>query len=128
MRLGKRPGAASSVSGGRSAGFAPAVAAAAAAALMVAGCAGPALDGAPPGFDLHPAFTLELAAAEPVTVDPIDLAFDERGRAFVLELPGYPDMERPARIVELADSDGDGRWDSRRLFAGDLGMADSILP
>ena len=105
----------------------------AAAALAVAGCAepafdGPALGGVPPGFELHPAFALELAAAEPVTVDPIDLAFDERGRAFVLELPGYPDMERPARIVELLDEDGDGRWDRRRLFADDLGMADSILP
>lgn len=101
--------------------------------LAVAGCAepafdGPSLDGVPPGFELHPAFALELAAAEPVTVDPIDLAFDERGRAFVLELPGYPDMERPARIVELSDDDGDGRWDGRRLFADDLGMADSILP
>ena len=82
----------------------------------------------PAGFELHPAFELELAAAEPVVVDPIDLAFDERGRAFVLELPGYPDMERPARIVALSDRDGDGRWDRRRLFAADLGMADSILP
>lgn len=121
----RRPGpaAANSVREGRSAGFALAIA-----ALTVAGCAGPALDGVPPGFELHPAFTLELAAAEPVTVDPIDLAFDERGRAFVLELPGYPDMERPARIVELLDPDGDGTWDGRRLFADDLGMADSILP
>ena len=105
----------------------------AAAALVCAGCVGPTfdgpeIDGVPPGFELHPAFTLELAAAEPVTVDPIDLAFDERGRAFVLELPGYPDMERPARIVELLDPGGDGRWDGRRLFADDLGMADSILP
>ncbi|MXX75263.1 MAG: c-type cytochrome [Holophagales bacterium] len=106
---------------------------AAVAVLAIAGCGGPvfegpALEGVPGGFELHPGFALELAAAEPVTVDPIDLAFDERGRAFVLELPGYPDMERPARIVELADRDGDGRWDHRRLFADDLGMADSILP
>lgn len=101
--------------------------------MAVAGCAEPrsdgqVLDGVPPGFEFHPAFALELAAAEPVTVDPIDLAFDERGRAFVLELPGYPDMERAARIVALSDDDGDGRWDGRRLFADDLGMADSILP
>lgn len=122
------PAAASSAPGGRAAGFLSAVA-----GLAIAGCAaptfvGPELDGVPAGFELHPAFTLELAAAEPITVDPIDLAFDEGGRAFVLELPGYPDMERPARIVELADRDGDGRWDQRRLFADDLGMADSILP
>ena len=122
------PAAASSAPGGRAAGFLAAVA-----GLAIAGCAaptfvGPELDGVPAGFELHPAFRLELAAAEPVTVDPIDLAFDEGGRAFVLELPGYPDMERPARIVELSDRDGDGRWDERRLFADDLGMADSILP
>ena len=109
------------------------LAAALALAFGLAGCAplglpGPVLDGVPDGFEVHPAFTLELAAAEPVTVDPIDLVFDEGGRAFVLEFPGYPDMERPARIVELSDGDGDGRWDTRRLFAGDLGMADSILP
>ena len=99
-----------------------------AAAALFAACAPPAPDGVPAGFELHPAFGLELAAAEPVVVDPIDLVFDELGRAFVLELPGYPDMERPARIVALSDSDGDGRWDRRRLFAADLGMADSILP
>lgn len=101
---------------------------AAVAAVSVFGCASPPLEEVPPGFELHPDFDLELVAAEPVVVDPIDLAFDERARAFVLELPGYPDMKRPARIVTVSDTDGDGRWDRRRLFAGDLGMADSILP
>lgn len=125
------PAAASSAPGQRP--HAVAVVALAVAVLAIAGCGGPVLEGpelegVPAGFELHPAFTLELAAAEPVTVDPIDLAFDERGRVFVLELPGYPDMERPARIVELADRDDDGRWDERRLFADHLGMADSILP
>lgn len=96
--------------------------------VSVLGCALPPLEDVPAGFELHPDFDLELVAAEPVVVDPIDLAFDERARAFVLELPGYPDMKRPARIVAVSDTDGDGRWDRRRLFAGDLGMADSILP
>ena len=95
---------------------------------MAFACAPPTLEDVPPGFELHPEFELGLVAAEPVVVDPIDLAFDERARAFVLELPGYPDMKRPARIVSVSDTDGDGRWDRRRLFAGDLGMADSILP
>lgn len=120
--------AASSAPSGRAAGFLAAVAGLAVGACAAPTFVGPMLDGVPAGFELHPAFRLELAAAEPVTVDPIDLAFDERGRVFVLELPGYPDMERPARIAELADRDGDGRWDERRLFADDLGMADSILP
>ena len=101
---------------------------AAVAGVAVLGCASPPLEDVPPGFELHPEFRLELVAAEPVVVDPIDLAFDERARVFVLELPGYPDMKRPARIVTVSDTDGDGRWDRRRLFADDLGMADSILP
>ena len=100
----------------------------AAAGMALAACAPPAPENLPPGFELHPEFEIELIAAEPVVVDPIDLVFDELGRAFVLELPGYPDMERPARIVSVSDRDGDGRWDRRRLFAGDLGLADSILP
>ncbi len=101
---------------------------AALAALLLVGCARPDLDGVPAGFELHPDFRLELAAAEPVVVDPIDLAFDERGRAFVLEMPGYPDMERPSRIVLLTDRDEDGRWDDRRLFADVPSLTDSILP
>ena len=97
-------------------------------AVSALACVPPVPQGVPPGFELHPEFELELVAAEPVVVDPIDLAFDERARVFVLELPGYPDMKRPARIVTVSDTDGDGRWDRRRLFAGGLGMADSILP
>ncbi len=106
--------------------------AAVAALLTVAlagGCGGPTPpDSVPEGFVLHPGFEMALAAAEPVVVDPVDLAFDEHGRAYVLELPGYPDMGRPARIVSLLDRDRDGRWETRRPFADDLGMADAILP
>ena len=80
-------------------------------------------------FELDPEFTIELVAAEPVVFDPVDLEFDERGRAFVLEMPGYPFLRDPGRVVRLGDEDGDGRYESRKVFADGLApTADSILP
>src|SRR6266403_2104862 len=40
-------------------------------------------------FKLAPGMKLELAAAEPLVEDPIQIAFDERGRMWVVELRGY---------------------------------------
>ena len=34
-------------------------------------------------FDTEPGFAVTLVAAEPLTIDPVALAFDERGRLFV---------------------------------------------
>ena len=41
-------------------------------------------------FHLPPGFRIELAAAEPDVVDPVALAFDARGRMFVVEMTDYP--------------------------------------
>ena len=79
-------------------------------------------------FRLHPDFRIELAAAEPVVFDPVDLAFDEAGNVFVLEMPGYPLRDESGRVVLLRDEDGDGRWEGRHIFAEDLPVAASILP
>ena len=86
-------------------------------------------DEAPSGFEIHPDFSLELVASEPVVLDPVDLEFDEQGRVFVLEMPGYPGDEEPVgRVVLLGDEDGDGRYETRTLFAEKLAAtADSIL-
>jgi hypothetical protein len=61
------------------------------------------LDGALESFQIHPAFEIELAAKEPVVFDPVDVEFDEHGRAFVLEMPGYPSMKEPSRVILLGD-------------------------
>ena len=97
--------------------------------LVLAGGSGPRSDDALASFEIHSDFTIELVASEPVVLDPVDLEFDERGRAFVLEMPGYPFSKDPGRVVLLRDRDGDGRYDTRTVFAADLaGTADSILP
>src|SRR4051812_25718355 len=40
-------------------------------------------------FRIAPGFRVELAAAEPLVEDPIQITFDEKGRMWVVELRGY---------------------------------------
>ncbi|MEZ4989921.1 MAG: c-type cytochrome [Saprospiraceae bacterium] len=82
----------------------------------------------PDGFEIHPEFSLELVASEPLVVDPVAMQFDEYGRAFVLEMPGYPLHDEQSRLIMLEDRDGDGRFDHREVFADSLEMASSFLP
>ncbi len=81
-------------------------------------------------FEIHPDFTLELAAMEPAVLDPVDLEFDERGRPFVIEMPGYPfpDPADPGRLVLLEDRDGDGTYETRKVYAKGFALADSLMP
>ena len=44
-------------------------------------------------FKIAPGFKLELFAAEPMVVDPVCMAWDGNGRAWVVEMRGYmPDV------------------------------------
>ncbi len=82
---------------------------------------------------LHPDFELSLVAAEPLIEKPISLDWDARGRLWVAQSPGYPEKERfsgrPARdeIAILSDDDGDGRMDSKQVFAGGLDLVTSLV-
>lgn len=82
----------------------------------------------PEGFQIHSDFRLQLVAAEPLLFDPVDLQFDEEGRTFVLEMPGYPNRDADSRLVELFDSDKDGVYDGRQVLDGKLGIASSFIP
>src|SRR3954466_11012220 len=42
------------------------------------------------GFELEAGYRIELAAAEPLIKSPVAMAFDERGRMYVVENRGYP--------------------------------------
>ncbi|MCX7408088.1 MAG: c-type cytochrome [Planctomycetales bacterium] len=90
-------------------------------------------------FKLQHGFTLELVAAEPDVVDPIDAAFDERGRMYVVEMSDYPFLpeqrvqkykdqraETWSRIRLLTDKDGDGRMDHSVVFADKLRWGQSV--
>jgi len=86
-------------------------------------------------FQLHAGFELQLVAAEPLVVDPVQIVFDERGRLWVVEMRGYmPDPkgtgEREPRgcIAILSDTDGDGRMDQREVFADGLVLPRAVHP
>ena len=77
-------------------------------------------------------FSLEVFAAEPDIVNPICLAWDERGRLWVAETVDYPNDVRDGTgndtIKILEDTDGDGRCDKVTVFADDLNIPTSITP
>ena len=83
-------------------------------------------------FSLDPRLTSELWCSEPDVVDPVGLAFDADGVAFVAECRDYPYGAGPAGKVgstvrRLEDTDGDHRPDRSTLFASGLGYVTSVL-
>lgn len=95
---------------------------------------------APPGPALSPqqalekmkvpeGFRVELVAAEPELMNPVAMAFDERGRMWVTESFEYPRREAGLgrdRIKILEDTNGDGRADSVKIFAEGLNIPSGI--
>ena len=84
-------------------------------------------------FRLHPGFRIEVAAAEPQVIDPVAMRFDENGRMWVVEMGDYPNGPaaggRPlSRVRWLEDTDGDGRYETSRVFADGLLFATGIQP
>ncbi len=79
-------------------------------------------------FNIEDGFEISLVAQEPLIFDPVDLEFNEKGEALVLEMPGYPLEGESSRIVLLEDKDQNGTFDHRIVFADNLRLASSILP
>jgi putative membrane-bound dehydrogenase-like protein len=78
-------------------------------------------------------FHIEVAAREPLVVDPVAAAIDEDGRLYVAELRDYPYRPKEGspplgRVRLLEDTDGDGRYDVSHIFAADLLWAAGIAP
>ncbi|MFM1873999.1 MAG: hypothetical protein RL398_3421, partial [Planctomycetota bacterium] len=75
--------------------------------------------------------TLQLFAAEPDIVNPIFVAWDHRGRAFVIETVDYPNNLQANnlghdRITICEDRDGDGKADKFVRFAEKLSIPTSL--
>ena len=84
-------------------------------------------------FQIVEGFAIELFASEPLVADPVEIAFDENGAAFIAEMYDYPfdpaAGETPRSGVRLLrDSDGDGVADRSTVFARDLRNVTSVLP
>ncbi len=81
-------------------------------------------------FQADPSLKVELTAAEPQIESPCALAFDQKGRLFVAENRGYPNLSDPpqGRIALLEDRDHDGRYETRTTFAEGLTFPNGVLP
>ncbi|HUR58838.1 MAG TPA: PVC-type heme-binding CxxCH protein, partial [Opitutaceae bacterium] len=76
---------------------------------------------------------VELIAAEPNVLDPVDIAWDADGRMWVVEMADYPNgidgRGRPGgRIRVLESTKRDGHYDKSTLFASNLSYPNSIRP
>jgi len=81
----------------------------------------------------EPGLKVELVAAEPMVVSPVAVAWDEKGRMYVVEDRGYPvgpGKGKPpvGQVVLLEDTDGDGKYDKRTVFADGLTFPNGVMP
>lgn len=78
-------------------------------------------------------FEIKLFAAEPDITNPIAMAWDQRGRLWIVESVDYPntfvetDGEANDRIKICEDTDGDGKADKFTVFADSLNIPTSIV-
>jgi putative membrane-bound dehydrogenase-like protein len=82
-------------------------------------------------FQIKNGFHLEIAAAEPLVMDPIAMAFDENGRLFVVEMRDYSEMRdvhpHLGRIRMLEDTNSDGVFDKATIYADDLPWPTGVI-
>src|SRR5436309_1352249 len=85
-------------------------------------------------FRVPKGFKVELVASEPQVIDPVAMAFDEQGRIFVAEMPGYPNggiatgKITSGRVKLLEDKDGDGFYESSTVYLEGLRFPTSVMP
>jgi putative membrane-bound dehydrogenase-like protein len=78
-------------------------------------------------------FDIQLFAAEPDITNPIAMAWDERGRLWVVESVDYPNTFKETdgaandRIKICEDTDGDGKADKFTVFADKLNIPTSMV-
>ncbi|MDB4789386.1 FG-GAP-like repeat-containing protein, partial [Verrucomicrobiales bacterium] len=89
-------------------------------------------EGSPPdkaagAMTLPKGFSASLLASEPQLTQPITFCFDARGRIWVAEAHNYPfpartDEDGKDRIVIFEDADGNGTYETHKVFAEGLSL------
>jgi putative membrane-bound dehydrogenase-like protein len=106
--------------------------------LILSLLAAPALSGAQfkfPGQTLSvpDGFEVELVAGPPLVDRPIAVDFDEEGHLYVSDSSGSNEKSdkqlqtKPHRILRLEDTDGDGRYDKRTVFADQMMFPEGVM-
>ncbi|HYG75174.1 MAG TPA: PVC-type heme-binding CxxCH protein [Planctomycetota bacterium] len=83
-------------------------------------------------FKVPDGFKVTLFAGEPDVRNPVALTWDSRGRLWVAENYTYADRNKKFdrnlrdRVLIFEDADGDGRFDSRRVFTEQVQFLTSV--
>jgi putative membrane-bound dehydrogenase-like protein len=81
-------------------------------------------------FLIQKGFRVESATLNSMTASPVAMAFDERGRLFVVEMLDYPNQREQTphtgQVLLLEDSDGDGVFDSSHVYADNLAWPSAV--
>ncbi|KLU03676.1 putative transmembrane protein [Rhodopirellula islandica] len=81
-------------------------------------------------MNLPDGFEVDVVASEPELVQPIAMCFDDRGRIWMIEGNTYPtkapEGEGKDRILILEDSNGDGSFETHKVFAEGVNLASGI--
>jgi putative membrane-bound dehydrogenase-like protein len=80
-------------------------------------------------FRIEPGFRIETFISEPDIRSPVAMEWDEDGRIYVVEDPGYPlnTEGKVGRVILLEDTNGDGRPDRRTVFADKLTLPTGVM-
>ncbi|MBM3853164.1 MAG: DUF1080 domain-containing protein, partial [Verrucomicrobia bacterium] len=82
------------------------------------------------GLKLVSGFQADLVAAEPDLHQPVAFAFDARGRIWIAEAFSYPNKQPEGKgrdnILILEDRDGDGTFETRKIFATGLNLVSGL--
>jgi putative membrane-bound dehydrogenase-like protein len=77
-----------------------------------------------------PGFRVQLAAGEPTVHQPIGFTIDHKGRLWIAEAYTYPrrapEGKGKDRIIILEDKDGDGVFETRKVFIEGLNLVSGI--
>ncbi len=84
-------------------------------------------------YEIEDGFNLKVVASEPLIASPVALDFDNKGRVWVVEMPGFMNTlegvgeEEPTGTIKiLEDLDKDGVMDHSKIFIDSLVLPRSI--
>ncbi len=92
-------------------------------------------DGLPPeeaaaAMTVPEGFRVQLSAGEPLVHQPVAFTIDPRGRLWVAEAYTYPNRAKEGegkdKIVILEDTDGDGSFETRKVFIEGLNLVSAL--
>ena len=84
-------------------------------------------------YSVADGWTLHQAVQPGLVERPINASFDDFGRLYVTDVTGTNDSpaeqnrKAPHRVLRLEDTNGDGVFDKRTVFAEKLGFPEGIL-